>query len=71
MHPTPLSCVTPILCIVQHLSRKAVVYLKEVDQIPSDSGEEVGVFRNHLPLSSRAVPLSNRETGSKIELKIK
>ena len=51
--------------------RKAVVYQKEAEQRPLDSGEEVGVFRSLLPPSGRAVLLSQGETGGKIELKIK
>ena len=52
-------------------SRKAAVYQMETDQKPSESSEEVGIFRIRLPLSGRAAPLSQGGTASKTELKIK
>ena len=48
-----------------------MVYQKEAEQKPSEPGEEVGVIRNRFPPSVQAAPLSQGETGGKIELKIK
>ena len=51
-HPSLLQNTAPLYSAAY--SRTAAVYKKEADQRPSDSGEEVGVFRSRLSPSVRA-----------------
>ena len=67
-HPSLLRNTTSLYSAAY--SRMSAVYQKEAEQRPSESVEEADVFRIRLLLSGQAAPLSQGETGDKIELNI-